>query len=242
MTTRILKLPHSISNYSRYAEEYLSLALRFQNLLARNGISVSAFSDRGLEHFLSFPEHDQYRFTAQLRNYLAICEGGELEGIDIAKDSARMIRYTAKTLNFTLSEEFMDTITSQDILEIFSYEGVQLYRNFRFFEISDYTIDDFFGRHWEYLYERSESVSRQLAERLEAATKLKQCLPFAIDEHYMRERATANRKIVKVNLRYVAPLLRAGNPVAWIASSQAKIITNKTDAEAEKLIFMRSGS
>jgi hypothetical protein len=229
-------------SHTRFSEEYESLVHRFQQFLSRNGINVRAFSEGGLAHFLRFGLADQERFTNQLRSYLAICVAAEKSGIDVLNDTSYMVRFTANMLKIGVPEDFISTITSQDIVEIFNYEGTQLYRNLHFFEISDYTLDDFFGHHWIELYERAQSVTQKLIERVEYATQQKKCVPFGIEEHYMREMATKNRKIVKVRLKYVAPLLRGGRPVAWIASSEAEIVAPTTSVEAEKLLFFRPGS
>lgn len=226
--------------YSSFSKEYQSLVLRYREMLLGKGISVRAFSRGGLNRFLGYSFSEQEMYVSQLRDYYQICKLGELAGLDIVNDTKSMMEFTARHLNFSVPDEFISKIASQDIVEVFNYDNIQLYRNMNFFKISDYTVDDFFGTSWDKLYERAQSVTDKLIFKVGEATRKGQCIPFDIDPHYMREYATENRKIVKVNLKFVAPLMRYGKPVAWAASSSAEVYIPKTTNEAEKLKFFRS--
>lgn len=218
--------------------EYELLVREFQAYLSRQGIQKPAFTRNGLETFSSFPEYDQRRYVSQLRNYLDICLGAERENLDSLRDPRSVLNYVSFRLQIRIPEDFLDKICATDIVEVFDYQGTQLYRNLTFFEISDYTIDDFFGRTWDYLYERSSRVTKKIFERVAATAEVLQCIPFDVPEHYMRERYTENRKIVKVNLKYLAPLLRDGNPIAWIALSSASEVLAKTEFDVNAMEFI----
>ena len=237
------KIEKASSTYSKprsFVWEYNSLVLKFQNLLLQHSVNVKAFSSQGLKRFQNLEVQEQEKYTSQLRNYYNICNTASEAGIDIANNTKEMVEFTSNQLKLTAPSDFLKTVTTNDIVEVFDYEGTQLYRNMKFFEISDYTIDDFFGARWDQLYDRAESVTQKLIERVEYATSIKKCIPFDIDEHYMRESATKNQKIVKVHLKYIAPLLRNNTPVAWIASSEAEVVQTESKKSESKISFLRS--
>lgn len=224
-------------------EDYIQSVLSFQQLLMRHGIRKAAFAEGGRERFYRLDPAERFLYLRQLKSYLKLCLDAEAQGIDLIYDTRGMLERTAWSLRLSIPQDFTRELIAEDIVEIFDYDGIQLYRNFRFFEISDYTLDDLFGSPWNLLYERAESLTKLLFERVDQCTSQRKCLPFNIPEHYMRERATSSRKLVKVNLAKVAPLLRDGKPFAWIASSRAEVVVEQSDDEAEKICFLRgSGS
>jgi hypothetical protein len=218
--------------------DYARLLRSFEQLLARHGIQKKAFSDQGLARFQSLPADQQRHFSEQLSKYLQVCLEAEASGIDIRYDSLGMLKYLCFRLRIRIPEEFLTTLTADDIIEIFDYHGNQLYRNLHFFEVSDYTIDDFFGNTWDYLYERSTAITKKIFAQIARTEQELECVPFSVPVHYMRERATENRKIVQVNLKYLAPLLKDGKAYAWIASSRATPVVDRSTIESESLSFI----
>lgn len=218
--------------------EYERLVHDFQAYLLEKGVRKAAFSERGLDSFRSFSLQNQLKFVAQLRNYVSICREAECVGIDALRNARGMLQFIKFKMRITIPDEFTNALCEQDIVEIFDYEGTQLYRNITFFDISDYTIDDFFGQTWDYLYERSSHVTKKIFERVALTASAKACVPFDVPEHYMRERATPNRKIVKVCLKNLAPLLSDGEPIAWAASSSALEVISRSDEQTETMTFI----
>lgn len=220
------------------AREYERLVNDFQSHLSRQGIAKRAFSPGGLQAFQACSLSQQESFVRQLRSYLDICLGLEEMGLSALRCTRNTLAAVGLRLRVTIPGEFVEALGDEDIVEIFDYEGNQLYRNLSFFEISDYTIDDFFGRTWDYLYERSSVVTRQIFEKVARTATERKCIPFGVPEHYMRERATEKRKIVKVSLKYLAPLLHGERAVAWIASSTASEVVGQTDPAVEGVQFI----
>ncbi len=218
--------------------EYLGLLQKFEQLLARHGIHKKAFSQNGLARFQRLPLDQQQNIAAQLNKYLQVSLDAEASGIDIRYDSLGMLKYLCFRLRTKIPEDFLTTLGADDIIEIYDYSGNQLYRNLHFFEVSDYTVDDFFGNTWDYLYERSSVITNKIFAQIARTEQELKCVPFAVPVHYMRERASENRKIVRVNLKYLAPLQRDGTAYAWIASSQATQVIDKSSIESESLKFL----
>lgn len=225
---------------TKYSWEYESYVHRYQSLLKSYGIMIKAFLPDGLGRFLKYPKKQQKQYLLQLKSYFEICQKAQEKGVDIVNDTIQMLKFTADSLGAHCPEEFLSKIEPGDIVEVFDYQNTQLFRNMKFFEISDYTINDFFGSQWDALYERAESVTNKLIAKVEEASRKKKCIPFDIEDHYMREKETENRKVVKVKLKHISPFLKDDKPIAWAASSSAEIIFAKTDEEAEKLVFFHN--
>ncbi|MGE3260908.1 MAG: hypothetical protein AB7K68_03920 [Bacteriovoracia bacterium] len=232
-----LKKAHELQS-GEIDQQYLALVNQFQHFLLRNGINRRTFSAGGLEHFRLLPIADKEKYFRQLRDYFLICQDLEEESIDALRNPRQALRSIAFRFRVSIPEEFINQLTGEEIVEIFDFEGTQLFRNLTFFDISDYTIDDFFGRSWDYLYERSKSVTNIILDHVEKVAKMKTCLPLEGPEHYMRERATENRKIVKVTFGHIAPLLRDGQAIAWIASTTAKEVLASSDQTGESIHFI----
>lgn len=219
-------------------QQFAHFVKQFQLFLSRNGINKRAFSDGGLENFKSLPRIEKERYFKQLRDYYLVCQDLESEGLDTLRNPKKALESLSFRLDISVPDEFIDQLTGEEIVEIYDFEGNQLYRNLTFFEISDYTIDDFFGRSWDYLYERSSAVTNIIIQHIEKVAKMKSCMRLEGPTHYMRERATANRKIVKVTFGYISPVLRDGTAVAWIASTTAQEVIPKTSEESECITFI----
>ncbi|RYZ92078.1 MAG: hypothetical protein EOP06_05350 [Proteobacteria bacterium] len=229
---------NGLSQPDRLFSEYQKLVYSIRSHLTKYGLKKRAFSKNNISRFSELPFQSRYEIVLRLRAYQALCQDGEDCGFGALEDPKALLRFVAFRLRVNTPEDFLAALAPGDIVEIFDFDGEQVYRNINFFEISDYTLDEIFGSSWDLLYERSKSVTKKIFERVEVAAKTRGCIPFDIPEHYMRERCTEERKIVKVRLKYLASLTRDGEAVAWIASSEAVDLPASEKAVENKLRFI----
>lgn len=94
-----------------------------------------------------------------------------------------------------------------DIIEVYTREFIQLYRNLVFMKFSSFDLLTLATTPFIELYSRPTEVQDQLVSFLMEAFELcKHTTPFAVPTHILRERAIDSRTFFEVNPKWISPL------------------------------------
>lgn len=178
----------------------------------------------GADLLTSVPDKQLHAAIGSLEHFshaLAQCE--EL-GIN-PWDDQEFLRLCLKQLGYTVSSEYLKNITSDDLVEGYNLDNVQVYRNMKFMEICGYSLEDVLAYPWPNLYERSQQITNKILARVRESLESGRVLKADVETHYMKEHASSTRQIVEVTFRYIAPLYRnPGQPSGYLISSQARML------------------
>jgi hypothetical protein len=118
------------------------------------------------------------------------------------------IRYPSK---------FMRLMETTDILEMYDLNNIQIFRNMNFMKICGYSLCDIAVHEWPVLFERSQVITKEIEEQIGRAVTLKTIVKLDVPQHYMKERFSTTRQLVRVNLRYASPIFDYSDQLAGFA-------------------------
>jgi hypothetical protein len=127
------------------------------------------------------------------------------------------------------NNDVFNNITLDDVIELYNLQGIQLYRNMRFFKVCSYNLLDLSVNSWENLYDKPTHVidaTQRVIEKL--FTSGDQAIPYNIGTYLQKEKYDFARslKTLQVTPRYIVPLfdLRSGEPAGAFSTYSAEVI------------------
>lgn len=189
-----------------------------------------------VETFAKLPPAHQQQILSNISTYLQILSQDIEPMIEPGVERSPRIREIARlkcALNqFGLraaSDNVFDVISLDDVIELYNIQGVQLYRNMKFFKVCSYNLLDLSVHSWEKLYDKPSSVvdaTLKVIERLFASEG--QVVPYSIDTYLQKEKSdfVKSLKTLEVTPRYIVPLydIQTGQPGGAFSTYSAEII------------------
>lgn len=165
----------------------------------------------------------------------------ELQALSMLSDDL-FTRLCLKKMGIRCPEDFLSTMTEEDLVEGYNTDGIQIFRNLRFMDVCGYSLLDVLSHEWPTLYERSQIITRQL---FSAVDKTLQDLSVQLTKldnlvatHFMKERFSSTRQVCQVSFKHISPLYcnASGEALGFIISSQAKMIDSKPEEDSLRFI------
>lgn len=185
LPTQILNAPE---NYS-----LLETLKEFSALLAKAGIKIAVSSPRSLMELNNLtPERkkqieDAFRLSIQwLGPVLNEPQIGEFK-VSVETEK-KALKNALSFYRLRVSDDFLDTIQEDHLVEIYSAEGKQIYRGLNFYKYTGYSLLDVSVFEWFVLWERPKLINQMMFEQ--SMTVVKNDLPlyrFQIPRHVSRE-------------------------------------------------------
>lgn len=209
----------------------------FSELIATQGHSVIPYTDSVVAHISSLPVEKKEDILVGFLKYSELCSSAIKSGV-VLKDTVGFIKYALKYLGKHVAEEFYATIGESDIVEIYSEDHIQIFRNISFFKITDYSIAELISYEWEDLYYRSSAITKKMYSLIEdtLASDVK-LLNMDIEPHFIKEIRADTVQLCEVKFRYIAPIYtNEGEQSGYTMTCYAE---SKTDqVESDKLDFI----
>lgn len=203
---------------------------------AKAGIQIAADSPSGWEIFRSFPPVKQLVILDNVTKYAAILQRGidmERDPLDLnADEEIDLVRFALDEWKMELVDNFTQFIRQNDIIEVYSREGIQLYRNFEFFKKCSYSLLDLITQEWFTLYERASSVTKAIFDSTnEVMTGAVSTVQYRVPVHTLQERYLDAHNVFQMKMKYLSPLRRRGSleTVGFIHSLTADPISLPKD-------------
>ena len=165
---------------------------------------------------------------------LATCE---TESIDPWK-TENLMSMTFSELGLKYSDDFTSTLGEGDVVEGYSFDNLQIFRNLRFMEICGYDIFDILTTDWMTLFERSQKITTAILERCETVMTTGQTISLEdLPVHYMKERMSLQKQVNKVKFRSLGPIFaKAGTPAGVLVACHAEIIDESPERHELRFI------
>lgn len=200
--------------------QFFDAAERLVALMERVGIRVRAFAGTGPRWFSVLEESAKKRHADDLARYVAVCEEVAGGGISL-RDDQQMLWKMLQKLGVRPPADLLDWLGEGDVVEVYdAQDWVQIYRNWRFFELCSYTLDDLAGRPWQELYEREPGIHERVAEFAEKACsqKTRTVIPCDVPVHTQVEVDTEAKIRATIQNKAMAPLFdRKGGVAAFVS-------------------------
>jgi hypothetical protein len=158
--------------------------------LKRHGINKPAYiSEKNRQIFLSWPVARLEKTTTTALKILKVHLEAEKNPLFDLDDSSQLLVIALRELSLKVDPEFYKYIDRNDVLEVYDSEHFQMFRSFNFFRICNYSLDDILAHEWYELFERPESITKDLIGWiLEHLASQRSISKNGLGEHLMRER------------------------------------------------------
>jgi hypothetical protein len=206
---------------------------KFLGLLARHGIQARAYTPAAVRHYESLPEAQRKTILHQFRQYAGLCEA--VEDADISfRSGPDLARYVVGGLGMKGPRNFFELIGGEDIVEVYNTEGVQIFRNFVFYEHCSYTLLELISHPWYELLERHASITNEIGKLIGLVLgDCNQMIPSTVGPHTMREIFSEEQRMFVAQFDRFAPLFSgAGKKAGFICSGKLSYVPHDPEGVA----------
>jgi hypothetical protein len=172
------------------------------------GSDLKALDQDSLTRFEVMTPDKQDQVQKQFTSYLEMIGFWEEEIKEISE--SKMLESCAKKLGVVFDPRVYNTITNEHIIEIYTKDLFQIYRNLGFFNLCSYNLMDLLTNEFYELYERSLQVNVLLIEATEKLSKRPYSLEpeslLHIPQHIMREKFSPAKKSFMIQFQAMYPI------------------------------------
>lgn len=235
----VTETPDSFSSRQEILGQIQSSRTRYDAWLSRIGIRAPEPAEKVSKDFLSLAEDQLLQIESRFRHALHLMEAsfpgveGELGSGPVAtfsKQSELMSlkrALTAAGLRMA-DDKFADYLDEDDIFEVFSETGTQLYRSWSCYKYCSYSALELKMYDWDELYIRPAWVAKTLWD---LAPKLfepgAKTIAYNIPEYVMTERLHRDKRSLLFQMKYASPLIHesTGRTTAFISTGKLTVLT-----------------
>lgn len=206
--------------------EFRVLSVEIASMLAHEGKKVRPYL-AGLPYFSKLPTVRKQQIVEQLRFYRELCHSQLSEGYKL-KDSQSFTWRAFRRLGLVPPSDLFNHISDDDIIEVYSRDQIQLFRNFAFFDFCSYTLEELHACEWWSLFERDIEVTQKILTETHRAFDGVEDAVFVpnVPTHQLREARSPELIAMNCEIRGMAPLYRNKRVEAIIVMEKAEILRN----------------
>lgn len=185
-----------------------------------------------IEIFASLPMERQAQIMSNFSTYIRILSENLEPEVDRTPGVREVARLKWALNQFGLkvkSNDVFNIVSLDDVIELYNLQGIQLYRNVRFFKVCSYNLLDLSVNSWETLYDKPSHVleaTQKLIQRL--FTSGDHPIPYNIPTYLQKEKYqfVKSPKTLQVTPRYIVPLFSqtSGQPAGAFSTYSAEVI------------------
>lgn len=139
------------------------LAERVAEVGARTGITIRPYRDPDLPFLRALSALDQRKLATELERYLFVCERTAGAGFSPA-ESHRLLWFALRTMGYLPPDRLFDYVRDEQIVLVNDPQHRQIFRNFAFFSMCSYTLEELYACPWPRLYHSEVGYEQDLAQ------------------------------------------------------------------------------
>lgn len=131
-----------------------------------------------------------------------------------------------KRLQLVPPSNVLDYIHDEDIVEIYFLDEIQVFRNFRFLEMTSYTIEEMLCRPWYRNTGRGIKPQMQLMGIVLKGKlgRITQPTEWNVPVHELWEKDTEGNHRFMMKLKHFIPLRKDGRVVAFVSTNNSRLL------------------
>ena len=181
-------LAHDLTSSSPLEDRFCTLLQVFCKTLQSEGLEITPYRESSLVRFRSLSPDQQNQKFRDFQRYFEVFAEAVSEGVGL-KDSAGLLKKVLTRGGLSTCPEMYQHLENEDVIEAYSSDFTQLFRNLRFLEICSYPLLDLYLYEWFELFRRPQNVTDilvSLAHEILAQTKpsLVKC---EVPDHFLEE-------------------------------------------------------
>lgn len=183
--------------------------------------SDSEQNKRTFELYKAYPEVQKKRILDDVIKYNSVIDSMSTADAEISNKSALWVALKLFGIPSSLDELFQ-YIEESDVIEVYRYDGIQVFRNLNFHDICSYELPELFIHPWDTLFYRPSNITSQLeGVSIKVFTGQHRGilnLESIVGEHSMCEIFSPKRHKLKMRFKHLYPLRNKANQVEYVVS------------------------
>lgn len=241
MTTKPMEKSGMMTETSdSLAERFLGRAIQMSLFGAEIGINITPTYDPRMLIFRALSFEQQLQAVQKIELNCEIFSSIVREKQDL-RSSFSIIWKSLSCLGFRPPSDFFDKLSDEDVVQVYSIEGIHRFSNLKFFEMCSYTLEQIYSLPWEKLWHRSQADTDFLmgcaADFLNSENK--STLTYSNPPHRIFEVSSVFRYESLYQLKCGAPLFDriTGERSGFIVCESAQILNRHTPLEEERMLL-----
>lgn len=207
-----------------------------------SGLNVTAGTRKSWDFYRSLSNERKEAALKASLVYSEICNDTTREGRPLS-DTRMSLWSSLRHYGLIPHSDLMNYITDDMVVELYTAEGNQLYRNMKFLEVCSYTLADVFMHPWYELFERNDEMVSDIDKEVAAILMPgSSTIASTLKPHRIVEAFSEERLEIEMTFKYWSPVFIKGQtkPYGIICTSCASILgTQKPLAEIKPLFGAR---
>ena len=207
--------------------EFKENLLAFGLWLKGQGVNVRAFGSDSFNKFRLLTPEARWAAIGNFKLYGEMLQSVLSEGQGVPVTGVQLLWHAVKRLGLIPPPDLFDKVTDDDVVEIYNSAFIQVFRNFKFFEISSYSLADVSIYEWRELYYRDPTVTGEIASLGIKVFKgeLTGVVDTQIRPHILEETFSPELFKMRMRQKYFAPLIDStGQVQAVVATSEVEVV------------------
>jgi len=198
------------------AQEQASLSSdlsRLINSLGDHGYNFQVSTKNSLHRLDHLDEASFLRVQDFVSTYFNLLQDANIspeKAVYNLDNEKALLSACARRLGVVFHSDVIDKITTEDVIEVYNHDLIQIYRSLSFFNLCSYSLTDLLTNEFYELYERSVQVNSHLIK----AGEILQARPYSLEpvdlsdipRHLMREKLSEQKISFFVEFKKMYPI------------------------------------
>lgn len=195
---------------------------------------MKPFHDPSLPHFSSLSQEKKQSALHYVRRIWGITQHHVQNHVD-AENNAMALWSALKSCGLTPGSDLFGHLEGDDKIEIYTLNGIQIWRNCNVMEICSYTLEEIYSFDWQERYERSPRDNQAIMAAIDQAIKPGGNFRAMIPRHQVVEKFSENRLCLNVRHDYFFPLMGPEREVsAFLVTSKVEIASKEDGLPSQR--------
>lgn len=211
-----LVLKNDDSSLIQQFEEISSKLFDFHH---RNKLHYIKLGTAVRDRFTSLDNVGQLGILSRMKFNLKIYMELEASDFDLLEDK-RASWYVINQLGVRPPSDLYSKLEDGDYVEIYDQQGIQVFRNLEFCNLTSYSLEQIISYSWDELYDRKTYIFDQIYKSFTLAfSGALNTFEPEVDEHIVTERLLNRSEQFKVKMKMFSPLLDKNNKAKYLFAS-----------------------
>ncbi|NCN40975.1 hypothetical protein GW916_06960 [bacterium] len=220
------------------SQTFIDLTTEISLLIKETGAFSQPFVSRDLPYFSLLSNAKKDDVISSLESYLRIFAPLKGQSSDLT-NSYRVVWQALKELELHAPSDFFSKLKDDYVIEIYSLESTQLFRNFKFFTCCSYSLEELCCRPWPELFDRDlesfEDLCSAVKNTFSGSSWESYSKPI---KHFIREKDSLFKYEMNYFLLGAYPLKdRQGHVRATLVVEDAELLKVPSPEEEEKIML-----
>ncbi len=235
---KLIGMPES--SFRQEDLDFFARLKNFSNLVGKFDVEIEPYSRTGVSKFKEMSLHGRSQTIRNFTQYADLLEGAAKNGINLRHEK-EVLTYVLARVGLTASDSAMDLIEDGHIIEIYTAEHIQIFRNIEFMQYCNYSLLDLLTFTFFDLYERAALVTNKL---LEASSRIFSSDIEVLDlrsefpHHVLRQRFAEPKAEIELDMRYLWPLFAGPENRKGLLSMSKVVRTSFVSENSGSLKFL----